>query len=381
MATNKLSESKIQRLTKPGIYSDGDGLFIRVQKGGSRNWIFIFRRGRVRKEIGLGGYGQGTAPVSLVLAREKAKAVRERLARGDELVSGKSSRTTFREMMEATIAVKEKEFRNEKHRAQWSMTLTRYAADLHHMPVADITRDDVVRVLTPIWETIPETADRLRMRIASVIDHAKARGLYVGDNPADWRGGLKDLLAPRQKLSRGHHKAIGYKDLPEALARLRTSDAISALAVEFTCLTVARSGEIRGATFPEFDFDEALWVIPAIRMKACREHRVPLSARAVDILRKMKEQASGSSVVFPISDTAMVKSLRRATCDDSTLHGLRSSFRDWCGDMTSHPREVAEAALAHTLKDKTEAAYRRSDALEKRRLLMDQWAAYCQSAK
>ncbi|MGY6568522.1 MAG: tyrosine-type recombinase/integrase [Salinarimonas sp.] len=387
MARNKLSETKIQKLTKAGIYSDGDGLYLRVYrhkgKAGetvSRNWVFIFRRGKDRKEIGLGGHGQGTAPVSLAYAREKADEIRERLARGEDLLGKRAEANTFREMMVATIAKAEKSFRNEKHKAQWRMTLDRYAVDLHDRPIAELGVDDVVRVLTPIWDKIPETADRLRQRIAAVFNHAKARKLYVGDNPAEWRGNLEHILPPRQKLSRGHHKALDHTALPAAMAKLRQADAVSARATEFAALTAARSGEVRGATFGEFDLDAGMWIIPAERMKATKEHRVPLTDRAVEIVRAMQQQAT-TMTVFPISDTAMVKSLRRATGDDSTIHGLRTTFRDWAGDMTQHPREVIEAALAHQLKDKTEAAYRRSDALEKRRVLMGEWAAYCASAK
>src|SRR5690606_14322966 len=288
MARNKLSETRIRTLTKAGIYSDGDGLYLRVRAGGSRQWFFIYRRGQDRKEIGLGGYGQGTAPVSLALAREKADAIRERLARGEDLMHRKS----FADVMDDVIAVKEASFRNEKHKAQWRMTLDKYAAPLHAKPIAEITRDDVVETLKPIWTTIPETADRTRMRIAAVIDHAKARGLFVGDNPADWRGGLKELLPARQKLKRGHHAAVPYKDLPAVMARLRASVGVSARAVEFTALTAARSGEVRGATWDEIDFDEALWIVPAARMKAGRDHEVPLSDRAVQILLAQKQQAT-----------------------------------------------------------------------------------------
>lgn len=375
MAKHRLSETRIKTLPV-GIHSDGDGLFLRVRKEGSRQWFFIYRRASKRTELGLGGYGQGTAPVSLALAREKAEAVRQRLARGDQL----SAKKTFADVMDDVLEVKSSGFRNEKHKAQWAMTLREYAKHLHKRPIADITRDDVVETLKPIWGTIPETADRLRMRIASVMDHAKARGLYVGDNPADWRGGLKDLLSPRQKLTRGHHAAVGYKELPAVMKALGTAAGISARAVEFSCLTAARSGEVRGAKFDEFDMKQGLWVVPPQRMKAGREHRVPLCDRAIEIIEGMREIATTDSV-FPISDTAMVKALRKATGDDSTLHGLRSSFRDWCGDETSHPRDVAEAALAHTLKDKTEAAYRRSDALQKRRRLMDDWSKYCASCQ
>ncbi|MEY9097377.1 integrase [Sinorhizobium fredii] len=383
MARNKLSETRIRTL-KVGIHSDGDGLFLRIRKGGSAQWFFIFKRDGKRTELGLGGHGQGTAPVSLMLAREKAEAIRQRLARGEEL----HSRKTFLDVMEDVIKVKEAGFKNEKHKAQWRMTLDKYAAPLHKKPIADITRDDVVETLKPIWTKIPETADRTRMRIAAVVDHAKARGLYVGDNPADWRGGLKELLPARQKLSRGHHAAAHYKDIPATMKALRESSAVSARAVEFSCLCASRSGEVRGAVWSEFDLDGALWTIPAERMKAGRVHRVPLCDRAVAILKAQKQRATGDLVFEggienrPISDTAMTKSLRAASPDkEATLHGLRSSFRDWCGDHTEHPREVAEAALAHVLSDKTEAAYRRSDALEKRRKLMEDWAKYCESEK
>ncbi|TCQ25054.1 tyrosine-type recombinase/integrase [Rhizobium sp. PP-CC-3G-465] len=379
MARYKLSEAKIKRLDVAGIHSDGDGLYLRVRAGGSKQWFFIYKRNGKRTELGLGGYGQGTAPVSLALAREKAEAIRERLARGEDL----DKRVTFADVMLDTIKVKTANSRNEKHKAQWQMTLDVYAAPLHHLPIANISRDDVVETLKPIWETKPETADRTRMRIAAVIDHAKARGLFIGDNPADWKSGLKDLLPARQKLSRGHHEAIEYKELPAVLSRLRGAVGVSARAVEFTCLTAARCGEVRHMTWGEVDIEKALWIIPAERMKAGREHRVPLSQEAVDILRGRRLKAT-SELVFegesegkPISETAMTKALRSASGGTETLHGLRSSFRDWAGDDTHHPRDVIETALAHVLKDKTEAAYRRSDGLAKRLVLMTDWAKFC----
>ncbi|MHC3941425.1 MULTISPECIES: tyrosine-type recombinase/integrase [unclassified Paenochrobactrum] len=381
MARNKLSETRIKSLVKPGIYSDGDGLFLRVRAGGSKQWFFIFKRQGQRTELGLGGYGQGTAPVSLALAREKADAIRERLARGDDL----HSRKTFIDVMDDVLDVKQASFKNDKHKAQWGMTLTKYAEPLHKLPIADITRDHVVEVLKPIWKKIPETADRTRQRIAAVIDHAKARGLYVGDNPADWRGGLKELLPARSKLSRGHHAAVSYKDLPAVIANLRMSNAVSASAVEFVALTAARSGEARNATWGEIDFSEKLWIVPAERMKASRPHEVPLCDRAIEILMDRKEKATGELIfegergAKPISDTAMTKVFRSAGAGEATLHGLRSSFRDWAGDETSYPRDVAEAALAHVIRDKTEAAYRRGTALAKRREMMDEWANYLEN--
>ncbi len=378
MARNKLSETRIRTLTKPGIYSDGDGLYLRVRAGGSRQWVFIHKRAGVRTETGLGGYGQGTAPVSLALAREKAEAIRQRLARGDDLHSSK----TFAEVMDDVLDVKQASFRNDKHKAQWSMTLREYAKPLHKKPIADLTRGDVLEVLKPIWTKIPETADRTRQRIAAVFDHARARGLYVGDNPADWRGGLKELLPARQKLARGHHAAVGYKALPSVIQALRKSAAVSARAVEFIALTAARSNEARSATWDEIDLEQKLWTIPAARMKSARDHEVPLSDRAITILLAQQQRATGALIFEgeregkPISDTAMVKVFRAAGAGDATLHGLRSSFRDWAGDETHYPRDVAEAALAHVLKDKTEAAYRRGSALAKRRAMMQEWADY-----
>lgn len=381
MARNKLSETKIRALSQPGIYSDGDGLYLRVRTGGSKQWVFIYRRNGDRTELGLGGYGQGTAPVSLVLARELADSVRERLARGIDLHSKK----TFADVMADVISVKTVGFKNEKHKDQWRMTLDLYAKPLHKKLIADITRDDVVETLKPIWSTIPETADRTRMRIASVIDHAKARGLYVGDNPADWRGGLKELLPARQKLSRGHHAAVPFKDLPAVIAKLRMSIATSSRAVEFAALTAGRSSEVRLAVWSEFDLSARIWVVPPSRMKAGREHEVPLSDRAVAILDGQRQISTGALVFeggragTAISDTAMVAILRGAGGGAATLHGLRSSFRDWAGDSTQYPREVIEHALAHVIKDKAEAAYRRGTALAKRASLMQDWADYLSS--
>lgn len=384
MAIHKLTEKQCKALADPGIYSDGDGLYLRVRPGGSKQWLFVYRWQGKRAELGLGGYGAGTAPVSVALARQKAAEIREMLAAKQDPKAGKKTGATFADIMADVIKVKAKSSKNEKHKAQWAMTLNEYAKPLHDIPVAKVTIDDVVRTLQPIWEQKPETADRTRMRIAAVMDAAKARGLFQGDNPAAWKGALESLLPSRNKLSRGHHAALDYKDVPAAMKALRESDAVSARAVEFACLTACRSGEVRGAVWSEFDMDGALWTIPAARMKAGAEHRVPLTDRAVTILRVQK-QRSTSQMVFEggktgtgISDTAMVKSLRAVSPDKTvTLHGLRSSFRDWAGDETHHPRDVIEMALAHTVGNSTEAAYRRQDALHKRRGLMEDWEAYC----
>lgn len=268
MVHNKLTDAKIKALDKAGMYSDGDGLFLRVRDGGSRQWFFVYRRGAVRTEIGLGGYGQGTAPVSLRLAREKADIIREQLARGIDPHPKRRKVTTFKDIMADVLAVKTASSRNAKHAAQWKMTLENYASDLHDKPVGDITVDDVVRVLSPIWQKTPETADRLRMRIAAVIDHARARKLFSGDNPAEWRANLEHLLPSRKRLPRGHHAAAPYSAMPNIMAALRGANGVAARAVEFAVLTAARSGEVRGATWSEVDFDEATWVVSPRRSSA-----------------------------------------------------------------------------------------------------------------
>ncbi|MBC2773414.1 integrase arm-type DNA-binding domain-containing protein [Rhizobium sp. AQ_MP] len=386
MARHKLTEKACKALSEPGIYSDGDGLYLRVRPGGSKQWLFVYRWEGKRAELGLGGYGAGTAPVSVSLARDKAAAIRDMLARKEDPKADKKTGATFAEIMEDVIKLKAKSSKNEKHRQQWAMTLREYAKPLHDLPVAKVTIDDVVRTLNPIWESKPETADRTRMRIAAVMDAAKARGLFQGDNPAAWRGALENLLPARNKLSRGHHPALDYKLIPATMRALGESSAVSARATELLCLTACRSGEVRGAVWSEIDMDGALWVIPAKRMKGGAEHRVPLTDRAIAILKAQK-QAATSDLVFeggkigtPISDTAMNKSLRAASgVKKVTIHGMRSTFRDWAGDETHHPRDVIEMALAHAVRDKTEAAYRRQDALQKRRALMDDWEAYCAS--
>jgi integrase len=326
----------------------------------------------------------------LALAREKADKVREALARGDDPRAGKPIRRasgvhTFEEAMESLLEKKEAELKSPKQLQQWQMTLRKYAQPLHDLAVNRIKRDDVLECVKPHWEDRPETARRLRARIANVLDHAKARDWRTGDNPAEWRGGLQELLpAHDQKLSRGHHPALPYEAAPAAMAMLRESDLLSARAVEFLALTAVRSGEVRGAVWSEIDLDERLWTIPAVRMKMKVAHRVPLTSRAVVILEEQKKKAR-SNLVFEgykdgssISDTAMTGALRKASSDDTvTLHGLRSTFRDWAGDITTvHTREVIEGALAHLVGNQTELAYRRSDAIQKRRALMEDWQTF-----
>jgi integrase len=262
------------------------------------------------------------------------------------------------------------------------MTLTKYAAPLRDKPIAAVHTDDVLSVLAPIWQTKNETASRLRGRIERVLDAARAKGLRSGENPARWRGHLDHLLPRRQRLSRGHHAALPYPDVPAFVAGLREREAIAALALEFLILNASRLGEVLGAKWNEIDLEAKVWTIPPERMKAGREHRVPLTKRGLEILATA-EKLRTSDYVFPgqrrgrpLSPMSM-EMLRRRMKVDVTVHGFRSSFRDWAGECTSFPREIAEAALAHIIGDETERAYRRGDALEKRRKLMAAWAAFC----
>jgi integrase len=274
-------------------------------------------------------------------------------------------------------------FRNEKHRAQWKSTLATYAIPLHSLRVDAIDTADVLACIKPIWTTKPETASRVRGRIEKVLDAARAKGLRSAENPARWRGHLDHLLPKASKLSRGHHAAMSYGDVPSFMGRLREREALAALALEFGILTAARSGEVLGATWAEMDLKAKVWIVPGKRMKAGREHRVALSARAVAILQHVELFKTGE-LVFPgqkegrpLSTLAMEMLLRRMNIEGATVHGFRSSFRDWAGNETSFPREILEQALAHVIGDKAEQAYRRGDALERRRALMEAWDAFC----
>jgi integrase len=266
------------------------------------------------------------------------------------------------------------------------MTLETYCAPMWAKPVADIAMADVLEVLQPLWRSRPETASRLRGRIEAVLDAAKAQGFRQGENPARWRGHLDKLLPKRQKLTRGHHAAMPYREVPAFMARLRERESISSLALEFAILTAARTGEVLGARWQEIDLAAKVWTVPATRMKAGKEHRVPLSSRALAILERLAKAKTGEFVFpgqkpgHPLSTMALEMVLRRMKIKGATVHGFRSTFRDWSGDETHFPRELAEAALAHVAGDSTERAYRRGDALEKRRALMNAWAQYLESS-
>jgi integrase len=274
-------------------------------------------------------------------------------------------------------------WRNPKHAAQWEMTLRVYAAPLRGLPVGTITTEDVLGVLKPLWHQKPETASRLRGRLERVLDAAKAQGLRSGENTARWRGHLDQLLPKRQRLTRGHHAAMRYMDIPAFMPKLRARQSIAALTLEFAILTAARSGEVLGARWEEFDLDGGVWTVPAARMKGARQHRVPLSRPALKVLDVMQKCRNGDFVFpgqkpnIPLSVMAMQMVLRRMRVEDVTVHGFRSAFRDWAAECTNYPNEVCEAALAHVIENKAEAAYRRGDLFDKRRKLMERWAAYC----
>jgi integrase len=295
--------------------------------------------------------------------------------------AAKVASVTFKDAAEAYIKANKESWRNAKHKQQWENTLKTYAYPvIGDLPVAEVDTPHVLKVLEPIWREVPETASRLRGRIETVLDSAKARGYRQGENPARWRGHLAQILPARTKLSRGHHKALAYEALPAFIADLRERQANAALALEFTILTAARTGEVIGAVWDEVDVEKAVWTIPADRMKAAKEHRVPLSSRAVEILKQARLLSGETVFTGPASERlsgmAMSMLLRRMG-QDVTVHGFRSAFRDWAAECTGYSHEVAEMALAHTIRSKVERAYRRGDLFDKRRRLMDDWATYC----
>jgi integrase len=327
--------------------------------------------------------------VKLARARELAKDARGRLAEG---INPKQARrplegATFGECADRLIAAMRPSWRSSKHAAQWETSLREHAAPLRRLPVHAIMTDDVLSVLKPLWNEKQETASRLRGRIERVLDAAKAQGLRCGENPARWRGHLDQLLPQRQRLARGHHAAMGHDKVPAFVGDLQSREGTAAPALEFTILKAARMGEVLGARWDEFDLERAVWTVPAHRMKGGREHRVPLSARAIAIVKSLRH-ADGGEFVFaghkpgkPLSGEALRMVLRRMKVHGVTVHGFRSAFRDWAAECTGFSNEVCEAALAHVIENKTEAAYRRSDLFEKRRKLMEAWASYCATPK
>lgn len=389
---------------KPGRHADGEGLYLLVKDTGARSWVFRFMLNGKARDVGLSRCPEAIAilqktggeELTLAQARDVAAIYRLKVKAGiDPLVereetakraaaeqqAHQAASVTFRAMAETFLEAKEDSWRNSKHRQQWHNTLATYVYPvIGDMVVGEIGTPHVLQVLESIWKDKAETASRVRGRIETILDAAKVRGYRTGENPARWRGHLAQILPMRTKLSRGHHKAASYSEVPEIIATLRGRRAMAALAMEFTILTAARTGEVIGATWSEVDLDKAIWAVPADRMKAAREHRVPLSPRLLEILAETKKL--GSQFLFPgprggqLSGMAMSMLLRRMNVD-ATVHGFRSSFRDWAAECTGYPHEVCEMALAHTIANKAEAAYRRGDMFEKRRRLMTDWADFC----
>jgi integrase len=366
---HKLGPKAAETITKPGRHSDGGGLYLSVSKDGSRRrWVFFYQRDGKQREAGLGHAG-GKGGVPLKAARETAAEGRAWLKAGlDPIAEWAKAKTaspdipTFGEAADDYIVTHEGSWRNDKSAAQWKMTLTKYCAPIRSKPVDTIDTGAVLSVLKPLWKRAPETAARLRGRIETVLDAARARGFIDADkaNPARWRGHL-DKLLPR-KAAGEHFAAMDYKDVPAFVRRLREEDGIVPLALEFLILTAARSGEVFGATFAEIDIETKIWTIPKERTKSHREHRVPLSDRALEIVAQMEAIRTGPylfpgrNLKKPLSSMAFTMLLRRMGAG-AVAHGFRSSFRDWVGNETSFPRELAEHALAHVIGDKAEQAY------------------------
>jgi integrase len=377
----QLSARKVST-AKAGKYSDGGNLYLIVSRSGSRKWVLRFTWRGKPKEMGLGGANT----VSLAEAREKAFQARQRISRGINPISERRRNNgipSFGTMADSLWETLSAGFRSEVHKAQWKRSIEVYALQLRAKPIDTINTDDVLEVLKPIWVEKAETASRVRGRIEKVLDAAKARGYRFDQNPARWRGHLDHLLPRPSRIQRAHYAAMPYEEVSSFIGKLRHRETNTALALEYLILCAARTGEVLGARWHEIDFNQRIWNLPPERMKSGRAHRVPLSENAVFILKKLADRRL-SEFVFPgrdydapLSQTAMEMMLRRMKIDD-TVHGFRSSFRDWAGNVTNFQREIIETALAHVVGDQAEQAYRRSDALEKRRTLMEAWAAYCE---
>lgn len=430
----KLTAVGVKALREPGRYSDGDGLYLQVARGKSRQWIMRYKVQGKSREMGLGPVGDAPDRVPLAEARRRAAEARALLRDGKDPIEArraaerdaereraKAAANTFETTALAYVAAREGEWRNAKHKAQWTSTLTTYAfPKIGDRPVSDVDTEAVLEVLQPVWAAKPETASRLRGRIESVLDYAKTRGLRTGENPARWRGHLAHSLAKPSRLRRKrHHPALPWHQVGAFVAELRAVPDVSARALEFLILTAARTGEALGARWREIDLDAAVWTVPGERMKAGREHRVPLSAPALAVLRTMQPLsrglgspvfpgrrfeppapgASGPAIHQPQSNMALEMLLRRMNqpgkdevpaADGApplwsdrngeaiTAHGFRSSFRDWVGEASTHSTDLAEAALAHVIRDKTVAAYARGDLFAKRARLMADWADACE---
>jgi integrase len=388
----RLTALEISRLSEPGVYGDGDNLYLQVRGPKSKSWILRYTIAGKPKYLGLGSLRK----LPLAKARVKARGAIAQLGEGLDPLEAKraakqqreleaAKRVTFAECAHQYVAAREATWRNKQHCQQWGSSLARFVLPIiGALPVGSIDTALVLKTIEPMWAKTPETASRVRGRIEVILDWAKSRGYREGENPARWRGHVENLLPARAKLRKvEHHAALPYSELGAFMGELRRDTSIGAKVLQYVVLTAARSGEALGARWDEIDMIGKVWTVPADRMKSGKQHRVPLSDAAVAILEDMASIRQ-SAFVFPgirdsrpLSNLAMRNSLKRASRQEITIHGFRSSFRDWCGEQTNFPREIAEAALAHRVGDTVEAAYRRGDALEKRRRLMNTWADYC----
>ncbi|MEL7684850.1 tyrosine-type recombinase/integrase [Citromicrobium bathyomarinum] len=386
--TEKLTANFLRlRSKKPGKYGDGNNLWLIVGPTGRERWEFRFTLNGKSREMSLGPADEKTVHE----VREKARDLRRLVRQGvdplaDRAKPNKARATSFADVAEQCIASLRSGWSNDKSEKQWRSTLKTYAnPKIGEMDVSAIVTADIYAVLEPIWTTKAETAKRVRERLEKVLDFATAMDLRAGENPARWRGNLDHLFPKATKVQKvRHHPALPYDQLADFIASLRSRQGVAARALEFTILTAARTGEALGATWSEIDFEKAVWTIPAERMKARRDHRVPLSKDAIALLKTMPRDTKGDFVFMspmvrgkPLSNMAMLKTLKLMERDDLTVHGFRSTFRDWAAETTSYPDAVVEMALAHTISNAVEAAYRRGDLFDKRTRLMAEWASYC----
>jgi integrase len=397
---NKLSAAAVRAASKPGLYGDGHGLYLQVSAFDTKAWVFRYMLdGRARK-MGLGPLHT----VSLAEARKRAENARLKVLDGVDPIADAEARRaerrieaakamTFKQCAQAYVKANETSWKNDKHVAQWHSTFSETkrgtrvypaaTAVINDLPVSGIDTSLVRKVLEPIWYSTPEMASRVRGRIERVLAWATVAGYRSGDNPARWTGHLKELLPAKTKVAAVvHHDAVPYREMPAFMATLRAKHGVSARALEFTILGAARTGEVIGAKWGEIDFDAKLWTVPPSRMKAGREHRVPLTDRALAILEAIPRDSEylflGAHKGKPLSNMAMLELVRGMRGKGATVHGFRSTFRDWAAEQTAYPHELCEIALAHAVGNKVEAAYRRGDMMEKRRRLMADWAAYCE---
>lgn len=389
---HRLSALKVSKITEPGYYADGDGLYLQVTAGNggpSKSWLFRYSLNQKRREMGLGAL----ATYSLAEARDLAKICRQSVNQGVDPIDARNAMraktaldaaqsVTFRFCAEKYIASHKAAWKNKKHGAQWTATLESYAYPvIGDLPVQSVETGHISDILEPIWSTKAETAGRVRGRVEVILDWAKVRGFRTGDNPARWRGHLDKLFPPRSRVRKvKHHAALPFAELPAFMALLRDENGVAARALEFLILTAARTSEVLEMSHAEIK--EGVWIVDASRMKAGREHRVPLCARALEIIAEMKRLHTGPYVFpglklnKPLSNMALLVLLDRMGRDDLTTHGFRSTFRDWTAETTDYTNELTEMALAHVVDDKVEAAYRRGDLFNKRIRLMTDWAAF-----